>query len=341
MIRLDGSMGEGGGQILRSALALSLATGAPFQIENVRARRKPAGLMRQHVACVRAAVEISGSSVEGAELGSSALTFRPRAARAGAYRFAVGTAGSTTLILQTVLMPLLLAGAASSLRFEGGTHNPGAPPFDFVDRVFLESLRRLGANVSARLERHGFYPAGGGAFVVELESSGRLAPLESLHRSQPVLSARILLANLPAAIAAREAAAIVAALELPRRDIVIEHVDSDGPGNAVLLEANAESHREISTGFGERSVRAEQVAATACAHMKAYLASDAPIGCQLADQLLVPLALGDGGVFRTLAPSSHFETNTRVVAAFLGDVVHVEAETTGASRVVVDAASRS
>ena len=171
MLTIDGSVGEGGGQILRTALALALVTGTPFRIHAIRARRRKPGLLRQHLTAVNAAATVGGASTDGASLGSRELTFRPGRITPGEYRFAVGTAGSTGLVLQTVLPPLLLASGPSTVTVEGGTHNPGAPPFDFLARVFLPLLRRMGAHVEARLDRPGFYPAGGGQCTVGLGRS--------------------------------------------------------------------------------------------------------------------------------------------------------------------------
>ena len=161
MIELDGSQGEGGGQILRTSLALSMATGQPVAIEKIRAGRAKPGLMRQHLACVKAAAQISGAQVEGAELGSQSLRFVPGPVRAGEYRFAIASAGSCMLVLQTVLPPLLLADAPSHLHLSGGTHNPMAPPFHFLERAFAPLVRRLGADLQLVLRRCGFYPAAG------------------------------------------------------------------------------------------------------------------------------------------------------------------------------------
>jgi len=143
---------------LRTSLALALVTGKGFRMDGIRAGRSRPGLLRQHLTAVRAAAEISGATVRGDEPGSKALSFEPGAVRGGAYRFAVGTAGSATLVLQTVLPALLLAEEASTLTLEGGTHNPAAPPFDFLARTFLPQLAKMGARVEATLERHGFIP---------------------------------------------------------------------------------------------------------------------------------------------------------------------------------------
>ena len=169
MITIDGSEGEGGGQVVRSALALSLATGQPFSIDNIRARRPKPGLMRQHLTAVEAACRISGATCDGAAVGSSRLTFTPGKAMAGSYSFAIGTAGSTGLVLQTLLPALMSADAPSTLVIEGGTHNPHAPPFDFIAQTYLPLIGHFGPRVTAKLERHGFYPAGGGRITVDIK----------------------------------------------------------------------------------------------------------------------------------------------------------------------------
>jgi RNA 3'-terminal phosphate cyclase (ATP) len=329
MLEIDGSYGEGGGQILRSALALSLATGTPFRVAKIRSGRSRPGLLRQHLASVRAAAEISGAEVSGAELGSTSLAFRPGALRAGEYALSIGSAGSTTLVLQTVLPPLLFAPGTTSLRLEGGTHNPSAPPYEFLERVFFAALRRLGFDVEARLERHGFYPAGGGVLRVVVRGGGAAAVLDqTASPGELALSARVLVANLPRSVAAREAQVVSERLGLDRARIAIEEVPSPGPGNAVLLEATAGDRVcEIATGFGEKGVRAEQVAGGAADAMRRYVDAGAPVGEHLADQLLLPMALGAGGAFRTAEPSSHLRTNAWVLERFLGDgVVRIEGD---------------
>lgn len=187
MIKMDGSQGEGGGQILRSALSLSLCTGQAFRIENIRARRKKPGLLHQHLTAVLAARAVGGAEVVGAELGSQTLEFRPGKVRPGRHRFAVGTAGSATLVFQTILPPLMTADGPSFIELEGGTHNPLAPPFDFLTGSFLPLIERMGAAVQGRLERPGFYPAGGGRFEASIEPAGSLGRLELMERG-PIVS---------------------------------------------------------------------------------------------------------------------------------------------------------
>ena len=180
MIVIDGSAGEGGGQILRSSLALSLVTGKPFRIENIRAGRTKPGLLRQHLTALAAATQIGKAKVEGAVLGSKIVSFTPRGVTPGDYHFAVGTAGSATLVLQTVLPALMLASGPSTLVLEGGTHNPSAPPFDFISKAFLPILNRMGPCIKVELERYGFYPAGGGRFRVSINPAAQLSPIDLL-----------------------------------------------------------------------------------------------------------------------------------------------------------------
>lgn len=319
MITIDGSIGEGGGQILRTALSLSLVTGRAFRIERIRERRARPGLLRQHLACVRAA-ESLGATVEGAELGSSSLGFRPGVIRPGAHHFAVGSAGSACLVLQTVLPPLMLAGQASSIRIEGGTHNPHAPPFEFLERVFLPCVRRMGPRVEARLERVGFFPKGGGRIAVEIEPVRRLVPLELVRRG-PITRrmATALVAQLPISIARRELGVVRDRLGFEEAELRIrEERDSAGPGNVLLLAVEWEGGSEIVSGFGERGVAAEVVADRAIEELRRFLAVDVPVDPWLADQLMVPFALAGGGRFRTLPLSGHGRTNLEVVRRFLG-----------------------
>lgn len=319
MMVIDGSFGEGGGQILRSSLALSLITGKPLQIEKIRAGRKNPGLLRQHLTAVQAATEVGQAEVSGANIGSQQLTFVPQALRAGQFRFAVGTAGSVTLVLQTVLPALLLADAESTLTLEGGTHNPFAPPFDYLERVFLPILKRMGAKVSVQLERYGFYPAGGGRFSVQISPCAQLKKLTLLERGKLLSQrARALVANLPRQIGEREAQTVRRKMEWQESQIEVEETtNSNGPGNLVLIEIEYEKVTEIFTAFGEKNTRAEVVAERAAKEAKAYLQSDAAVGEHLADQLLLPMALGSGGSFTTVKPSLHTLTNIEVIKKFL------------------------
>jgi RNA 3'-terminal phosphate cyclase (ATP) len=315
-------MGEGGGQVLRSSLALSLVTSTPLRISKIRAGRARPGLMRQHLVAVQAAARISDAEVSGAELGSTELSFQPRGVRAGDYRFAIGSAGSTTLVFQTILLPLLLCtNAPSTLSFEGGTHNPLAPPFDFLERAYLPLLARLGARVDVALTSHGFYPAGGGQWSASVQPCPQLGRLELLERGAITgQSARALCASLPGSVGVRQVEALVSALGWERKHCRPEQIArSRGPGNALLASIESEHVTELFAGFGERGVAAETVAAGVITEAQRYLAASVPVGEYLADQLLLPLALGAGGVFRTLEPSLHCTTQLDLLELFLGE----------------------
>jgi RNA 3'-terminal phosphate cyclase (ATP) len=325
VLTIDGSEGEGGGQVLRSALSLSLVTGTPFRITSIRARRAKSGLLRQHLTSVRAAAQVGAAEVSGAEIGSCELEFRPRGMHAGDYRFSVGSAGSACLVVQTVLPPLLLASGTSTLTVEGGTHNPAAPPWDFFARVFLPLLARCGARVTTTLERHGFYPAGGGRFQVSIEPARKLAGFELLERGAVLArSARALLAHVPREVGERELRTLAG--ELPDFEDcceVRELRDSAGPGNALLVEIASEHVTEVFAAFGERGLRAEKVAGRVAREVREYLSADVPVGSHLADQLLLPLAIAGEGRFRTLRLSEHARTNIQVVQRFLPVQINV------------------
>jgi RNA 3'-terminal phosphate cyclase (ATP) len=323
-IDIDGSQGEGGGQILRSALALSLITGRPFRITAIRAGRAKPGLLRQHLTAVQAACAIGGTAA-GAELGASALTFTPGPVRGGEYRLAVGTAGSTTLVLQAVLPALLLAREPSRLTLEGGTHNPSAPPFDFLARTFVPVLRRMGVGIELAIETHGFHPAGGGRITVDIAPSARLTRVALTERGPTTIVARALIAGLPERIARRELDVVRERLGLDRSQCLVERLpDGHGPGNVLLIDIASADGCEIVSGFGRKGVVAEKVAEEAVARAEAFLAAGVPVGEHLADQLLVPMALAGGGAFRTVTPTAHTHTNADVIRRFLEIPIRID-----------------
>ncbi|RKH98282.1 RNA 3'-terminal phosphate cyclase [Corallococcus sp. AB038B] len=318
MVRIDGSQGEGGGQVLRTALALSLVTGTPFEMVNVRAGRAKPGLLRQHLTALKAAETVGAAEVTGAELGSKQLSFHPRALSAGNYHFAVGTAGSATLVLQTVLPALLHAEGASTLMLEGGTHNPAAPPFEFLEKAYLPLLRRMGPRVDVTLERPGYYPAGGGRFRVDIHPS-KLQPLQLLERGRVLRTEAVAqVAAIPFDVAKRELDTVAAALKLrPDQQRPEELKRAFGPGNVLRVEVESEHVTEVFTGFGERGKRAEVVAEEVAAKVKRYLDAGVPVGEHLCDQLLLLCALAKGGNFRTVALDSHSLTQRETMAWFL------------------------
>ena len=337
MITVDGSEGEGGGQILRTSLALSLITGTPVRIVNIRAKRQKPGLLRQHLTAVHAAAKIGDANVEGAELGSASLTFVPNAVRPGEYAFSIGTAGSTMLVLQTILLPLALAGGESVVELEGGTHNSGSPPFEFLEHAYLPLLRRMGAAIELELIRPGFYPAGGGRILVHIGATKRLGPLDLETRGAIVTRcARAVVANLPIAIAEREVRTAAEELGWPDESLQAETLSgSAGPGNAISIIVGSENVTDVFTAFGARGVPAEAVARDAARQAKRYLDSGAAVGEHLADQLLLPLALGDGGVFTTTPLTAHSTTNIDVIRRFIDRAIEHERVSSDVTRVRV------
>ncbi len=323
MIEIDGSYGEGGGQLLRTALALSLATKQPFRAVKLRAKRAKPGLMRQHLTAVQAAMEIGRARVIGAEIGSSTLEFYPREVAAGEYRFSVGTAGSATLVLQTVLPALMIANGPSSIVLEGGTHNPLAPTFDFLARVYLPLLSKMGVHTSAAIERPGFYPAGGGKFRIDVTPVKKFARLDLIDRGEVrARRATAMFAQLPFEIARRELEVVREQMKLEADECSpVEVKQSHGPGNVVQVEIESDHVTELFSGFGERGVRGEVVAQKAAKEALDYLAANVPVGPHLADQLLLPMALAGGGSFRSVAATPHTETQIQVIRYFLATKV--------------------
>lgn len=334
MIELDGSTGEGGGQILRTGLALSMCTGRPLRITRIRAKRPKPGLMRQHLACVLAAQAVCDAQVTGAELGSATLDFTPGLVRAGEHRFAVGTAGSCTLVLQTVLPPLMRAAAPSRLVLCGGTHNPMAPPFHFIQRCFAPLLRRLGVGLDLTLRQHGFYPAGGGEFEALVSPAERLLPFDLLQRGALHREwAEALAPALPRSVAARELAAVGEALGWSREQLLTPPVrQNEGPGNALMATLDHEHVSELVTSFGEKGVSSEVVAKRLVDELRAYRASDGALGPHLADQWMLPLALavsesGRPAAYTCSELTLHARTNLEVIERFLP--VHCQADVLG------------
>jgi RNA 3'-terminal phosphate cyclase (ATP) len=337
MILIDGSIGEGGGQILRTALGLSMVTGRAFRIEKIRAGREKAGLLRQHLTAVNAAAAVCSASVDGAAISSRELSFSPGKVAAGEYTFSIGSAGSTTLVLQTVLPALLTAPGESSLTLEGGTHNPHAPPIDFLEKAFLPLINRMGPNVTVTLERAGFYPAGGGRIRVSVRPAEKLLPLEVPERGQiKRRTAKAVVAALPGDIARRELARVEKMLGWTGEQLQVRQLPSEwGPGNLLTLEIQSEHVTEVFTGFGMKGVTAEAAADEAVQDARRYLAAGVPVGGCLADQLLLPLALAGGGSYMTQSPSRHTRTNIDVITRFLNVRIAMEEVARDAWRVEI------
>jgi RNA 3'-terminal phosphate cyclase (ATP) len=281
---------------------------------------------------VQAAAEVGQARVVGAEIGSTRLVFEPGEVRPGEYDFRIGSAGSTTLVAQTVLPALLHLEGPSVLHLEGGTHNPFAPPLDFLAQTYLPLVARMGPKIAVTLHRHGFFPAGGGSFTVRLQPSPKLNWLELMDRG-PLRDRRVraLVANLPRHIAERECNTLAELSGWPAECFTVEEVAAAGPGNVVLIELEHEHVTEIFAGIGEKGVRAEAVAARAWRETDVYLRSGVPVGEHLADQLLLPMGLAawqyhTGGRYRTGPVSQHAHTHMEVLRMFLNTPIRVEEE---------------
>ena len=339
MITIDGSEGEGGGQVLRYAAALSLITGKPFTIQNIRGGRQKPGMMRQHVTSIEAAAAIGGAEVSGLAVGSDALTFHPGVVQPGEYHFAVGTAGSTGLVLQTILVPLMLADAPSRLVIEGGTHAIAAPPFEFLEKTLLPIIARMGPKVAVELVRHGFFPRGGGKIEIEIEPAA-LTPIDCIERGDArSIGAEAIVAGVPFDVADRELDAASKVLsDWPEGAFAPRQIPAgEGPGNALLIEAAFEHVTEVMSGFGKMGLPAEKIGKTAAKRMAGYLASDAFAGPYLQDQLLLPFALAGGGSFTTVKISQHTRTAMDLIKLFTGTVFAVSEASSGPVLIKVDA----
>lgn len=315
---VDGAEGEGGGQVLRTSLTLSMMSGYPVRIRNIRAKRRRPGLMRQHLTAVRAAVAVGRGRVTGAEIGSTDLVFEPGVVTHGDYELPVGTAGSTTLVLQTILYPLLLTPGESTIELSGGTHNPMAPTFDYLEKVLAPHLREMGASFDLTLVSPGFYPAGGGKIIVKIRGASALQRIEILHRGDITgRLARAVVSDLPITIAHRELIIVQRKLDWPWTEMEKERIEGHGPANVLSLELHHGGGISMFTGFGEKGVASEEIAENTVRDVDDFLPAHAPVDPYLADQLLLPMALAGGGAYRTAEPTAHTWTNAKLIQRFL------------------------
>ena len=304
---------------MRTALTLSMITGQPFRIVNIRANRPKPGLMRQHLVAVQAAAEISNADIGSAAVSAQTLQFSPGKIKGGAYQFAIGTAGSCTLVLQTLLPALLYADAPSVVKITGGTHNSMAPPAHFLQRAYGRVLAAMGVDMAIELKRFGFYPAGGGEIEAKVSPCRQLQPLELMSRGERVAGyAESFIAGVPADVAKRELACVKTAMGWDDAQLAIRGLPHDqGPGNALLVTLESQHVTEVFCAFGEKMVRSEAVAKKAISQVRQYIASGAAIGEHLADQIMLPLALAGSGRFTTDCVSQHAITNAEVIEQFL------------------------
>ncbi len=342
-MRIDGSYGEGGGQILRTSLALSCALARPVEITNIRKSRKKPGLQPQHLTSVMAAATIANADVRGAELSSTELQFRPGKTRGGAFHFDVaetrGSAGSTSLVLQTVLLPLCLAEQPSTVVVHGGTHVPWSPPFHYLSLVAAPLLARLGASTVFSIERWGWYPIGGGQVSARIATSRELRSLSVSDRGGLLrVSGISAVSNLPAHIASRQRDRARMVLGREGLDATIEILSGASPGKGSFLFLVAE-FENVRAGFGSLGAigkRAEEVAEEACRELLFHLRSKGALDPHLADQVVPWLAFcGGPSEFTACRLTKHLLTNLWVVQQFMDVDVRVEGNEGEEGRVVI------
>lgn len=331
MLEIDGSFGEGGGQILRSALALSLITRKPFKLYNVRARRKPKpGLQPQHLASVRAAAAIGSAKTTGASVGSSIITFEPESVVAGNYRFDIGTAGATALVLHTIYLPLALKqNGPSEVILTGGTHVSTSPCFHFLDLTWRHYLAKVGINIRLRMTRPGFYPRGGGEVIAHIQPTNSIQPLHLTKRA-PITKATgfSAMAGLPDHVAKRQARRAMVRLEDAGITATIDQEEwQGGPGSVLGITFDEATVPTSFFGLGARGKPAEAVADEAADQAIAYAQTDAPVDEHSADQIVLPLAFAKGPTeIRVAHITKHLTTNIAVIRMFLEREIVCEGE---------------
>ena len=331
VLTIDGSQGEGGGQILRTSLALAAVTGQAFRICSIRAGRTKPGLAAQHLTCVRAVAEICAADVGGDELGSQDLEFFPNTIRGGKYLFDIAaesaSAGATGLVFQSVLPALLFADAPSEITIRGGTHVQWAPHFHYLDLVFRPAARHLGARFELELARAGWYPRGEGQLVAKVSPAPHLTALDWTERPRKVpLTSRALLSDLPAHIAERENASAQARLRGFGYEarLVAEELASVGKGTLCFLHTAGDCWAGGATSFGELKKRAEVVGDQTGKDMLRYLRTRAAVDRHLADQLALYCALARGrSSYTTSEITLHLTTVLKVIRTFLAASCHL------------------
>ncbi len=322
LIEIDGSYGEGGGQILRTALAFSAIYKRPLTVYRIRARRKKPGLGPQHLMAVKALAQISGARVDGSSIGSETLTFIPGEICPGDYKFEIGTAGSVTLLLQSLLLPLCLSQKDSRLTLVGGTHVPWSPPFHYLSEVLFPALKTMGIAIEARIEKWGWYPKGGGILKVETRSTQHLKPVAFLERgSLKRIRGLSATSYLPKHVGERQRDEalrwIEKELKVDAEITLLPNVPGNGPGSFLFLVAESENATAGFSSLGQRGKPAEEVARDAVVSLKEYLESDGCIDPHLADQLIPFVIMAKGhSSFTTSRMSEHLLTNLWVVQHF-------------------------
>jgi len=327
-IEIDGSIGEGGGQVLRTCLALSLVTGKRLKIRNIRSRRSKPGLMPQHLKAVQAAATVGIAQTEGAQLGSQSLIFEPHGVRPGQFHFDIGTAGSTSLVLQTILTPLSFAKEPSSVTVTGGTHVPWSPCFHYLDLHWIRYMRALGFDLQLEMEMAGFYPQGAGIVHAAVRPAARVLPISLIERGAlKRIHGISAVANLDVSVAERQRNQALSRLadRFPSIEIIVAQMPSRFRGTMLLLIGEFEQSQCCYFGIGARGRPAERVADEAVDQLLEFFATDGAIDERLADQLILPLAFASGvSHLRTSKVTQHLLTNAEVLRTCLSIDVEVD-----------------
>jgi len=322
MIRIDADQGEGGGQVLRAALALSAVRGVPVELRGIRARRKAPGLQAQHLTAVTALARICGAETTGAVLGSQDLTFAPGPVRPATYHVDIGTAGSIPLVLQALLLPLALAGGPSRLTLTGGTHVPWSPPADYLQDILFPRLAQIGIRARLEVGRWGFYPRGGGRVAVEVAGSAVLSPVALVCRSRELTIQGVsAVGGLPRGVAERLRTRALRRLEEAGHHAVIElrEIAVLDQGSFLFLAADYGNGRGGFSELGSRGKDAERVADATVDALLEFARSDAACDPYLADQLVVPVALAAGtSRLTTSRVTPHLVTAVALAQQILG-----------------------
>jgi RNA 3'-terminal phosphate cyclase (ATP) len=330
MIEIDGSYGEGGGQILRTSLSLSAITSKTVRISNIRAGRKQPGLRPQHLTSVEASSKICNGKVEGCFIGSTEIVFKPNGIIPGTYKFDIGTAGSTSLVLQTLFWPLTIAERASSLVISGGTHVPWSPCYHYLAWHWLEFIERIGFNADLNLVLAGYYPKGGGTIRANIATGGSITGINLMTRGK-LLQVKGLSAvsNLPRKIAERQRNRVVSRIgsSYPLNDIRIAEVPSKGKGTFLLLIADYSNSQACFFGLGKPGKLAEHVADEAIDQLERFVLTEGAVDRFLADQLLLPLSLAKSeSRFSTSLITQHLVTNAFVIEKFIPVNIDIDGE---------------
>lgn len=343
-LEIDGSYGEGGGQLLRSSVALSCLTGKAIRIFNIRGKRPNPGLQPQHMTALKAAAEVSGAKVQGLSVGSKEVYFEPKGIKGGKYYFDIKTAGSVTLVMQTLLPILSFADQPSEVTIIGGTDVPWSPTIDYFKYVALEAFRRLGIDATVELLRRGHYPRGGGKVVLRVRPVGEILPIVAVKRGR-ILSVRGVshCTNLPAHVASRQASSALKILrEGGIEDVRVaeERSEGEGPGSGIALWAWVEGGpNQGADAIGAREKRAEEVGREAAGKLLAELNTGMAVDRHLGDMLVIYMAVAKGhSEIGVSSLTLHAETMIWLTERFMDLNWRIERRADGTAVLSVDGA---